>query len=258
MTFDPVVSLRAINNERLRRSLGWGEYRDLGGALALTSDAPIEDLNRIECFTTDERRLDGLLDIGFALLRAFDCAPTVCVTPLDRPVSLVEHLRRRGLHEGERSVTMVQRGDASAIRTNADVQVRHAEPDDATIMRDIVAAGATKWLRQLALASTIESMQHPGHTFYIGYIDGQPAGCAHLLVDGATAGIYAVATLRAYRKRGVASTLLAAAVGDAQAAGCDVITLRTAGAGPARALFTALGFDVAHESALWITPDAAR
>src|SRR4051812_9562625 len=112
MKFDPAVSLRTINNERLRRSLGWGEYRDLGGALAFTSDAPLPDLNRIESFTTDERRLEGLLDIGFALLRAFDCQPAVCVTPLDRPKSLSAALKKRGLVISETSVTMVFRGDA--------------------------------------------------------------------------------------------------------------------------------------------------
>ncbi|MDP9236912.1 MAG: GNAT family N-acetyltransferase [Chloroflexota bacterium] len=256
MKFDPVVSLRTINNERLRLSLGWGEYRDLGGALALTSDAALHDLNRIESFTTDERRLDGLLDIGFALLRAFDCAPAVCVTPLDRPATLPLCLAKRGLSLLETSVTMVFRGDADAIRTNPEVEVRHAAPDDAMAFRDVIAGPSNKWLRKLMLASTIESMQHAGHTFYIGSTDGQPAGTLHLLIDHQTAGLYAVHTSKSQRKAGVASTLLAAAIADAQAAGCDVIGLRTAADGDARRLFDALGFEVAHENQLWVMPEA--
>lgn len=251
MDFDPAISSRALTNERLRIALGWGEYRDLGGALALTSDAPIEDLNRIESFTTDKRRLDGLLDIGFALLRAFDCAPAVCLTPLDRPLSLEAQLERRGLRERQRSVTMVFRGDAAAIPVSGDVAVRRAGPDDAAAFRD-VAAGSEKWARRLFLGSTIEGMQHPGNTYYIGSIDGQPAGSMHVLIDHATAGISAVRTLRTHRKRGVCSALLATAIRDAQSAGCDVITLRTASDGDARRLFATAGFVVAHENALWV------
>jgi ribosomal protein S18 acetylase RimI-like enzyme len=253
MAYDPVVSLRSINNERLRRSLGWAAYRDLGGALACTSDAPMPDSNRLESFTSDERRIDGLLEVGFALLRAFDCAPAVCVTPLDRPASLTEHLQRRGLRVEERSVSMVFHGDAGAIRINPAVQVRRAGPDDAMAWRDL-AAGSRPWMRRLVLAGTHEAMQHPGSTFFIGSIDGQPAGTVQLLVDSGTAGIYAVSTLKSQRRRGVCSTLMAAAVREAQAQKCDVITLRTAAAGDARKLFTALGFEAAHENVLWVMP----
>jgi GNAT superfamily N-acetyltransferase len=255
MKFDPAVSLRTINNERLRRSLGWGEYRDLGGALAFTSDAPLPDLNRIESFTTGERRLDGLLEIGFALLRAFDCAPAVCVTPLDRPKSLPAALTKRGLSLAESSVTMVLREGSGVSRTNPDVQVRRAAPDDATAFRDVVAGPTNKWLRKLTLASTLESMQHPGHTFYIAYVNGQRVGTAHLLIDHKTAGLYALHTSKSQRKAGVASTLLTAAIADARAAGCDAIGLRTAAEGDARRLFEALGFEIAHENQLWVMPE---
>lgn len=253
MDFDAAVSLRALTNERLRIALGWGEYRDLGGALALTSDAPIEDLNRIECFTTDKRRLDGLLDIGFALLRAFDCAPAVCVTPLDRPQSLGEQLRRRGLRERQRSVTMVFRGDVARIPVSSDVTVRRADPDLSPVFRD-VAVGRESWARRLMLASTVEGMQHPGNAYYIASIDGQAAGSMHVLIDHATAGIYAVNTVKAQRKRGVCSALLATAIGDALAAHCDVVTLRTNADGDARRLFASAGFEVAHENVLWTMP----
>jgi GNAT superfamily N-acetyltransferase len=178
------------------------------------------------------------------------------VTPLDRPRSLPDHLRRRGMALAETSVTMVFRGDAGAIRTNPDVQVRRAAPDDAMAFRDVLAGAANKWLRKLMLGSTVESMQHPGHAFYIGYAGGQPAGTVHLLIDHATAGLYAVHTSKPQRKTGVASTLLGAAITDAQAAGCDVIALRTDATGDARRLFAALGFQVAHENQLWVLPEA--
>lgn len=250
VAYDAAVSLRAMNNERLRISLGWGEYRDLGGALALTSDVPLQDLNRLEAFTTDARRTDGLLDIGFALLRAFDCRPAVCVTPLDRPASLPAILERRGLRVAECSATMVYRPPAATLSAGVDVDVRRATAQDAPLFRDLIA-GSKTWLRRLMLATTVESMQHAGHSFYIAYVESEPAGTLHLLIDNATAGIYAVHTRKERRRRGVATALLSAAIRAALAAGCDVITLRTQADGEAQRFFERRGFEVAHLNTLW-------
>jgi ribosomal protein S18 acetylase RimI-like enzyme len=253
VSFDPVVSLRIINNERLRRAQGWGEYRDLGGVLAVTSDAPLDDLNCLETFTTDEQRVDALLDIGFALLRAFDRDPAVHLTPLDRPAGIDERLRRRRLAAAARSASMVHRDGAPAA-PHADVDVRVAGPEDARAFADVHSAGSERWMKRMALSSALAGILEPGNRFYIAYIDGQPAGTTHLLMDGGTAGIYAVATLKAYRNRGVATTLLARAVADAREGGCDVIALRTAAEGDAMRLYESLGFALAHESVLWTVP----
>ncbi len=257
MRFDPAVSLRIISNERLRRAGHWGEYRDLGGALALTSEAPVADLNCLESFTANGRQVEALLDVGFSLLRAFDRMPAVRITPLDRPRAIEKYLRTRRLVEAERSVAMVFRGDEAAIHTSREVAVRIAAPDDAREFAGIVAAGGPKWVRQLMLSSTLASLHEPGHTFYLGYIDGEPAGTVHLLREGATAGLYAVATVKAQRRRGLSSTLIARAIADAGVAGCDVIGLRTATNGAARRLFADLGFEVTHEQVLWVAAEPA-
>lgn len=257
MTFDPVVSLRIINNGRLRNAQGWGEYRDLGGALALTSDAPIDDLNCLESFTSDDYAVESLLDIGFALLRAFDRDPAVHLTPLDRPQTVAERMRRRGLVPVDNWASMVFRGNVDRIDINRAIEVRVAEPEDARTFADVHSAGDERWFKRMALSTALAGILEPDNRFYIAYADGQPAGTTHVLRDGATAGIYAVGTLKAYRKRGVATTLLARAVRDALDAGCDVIALRTLAGGDAMRLYTLLGFDIAHESVLWATPAPA-
>ena len=255
MDFDPALSLRILNNERLRRA-HWGEYIDLRGALALTSDAPLDELNCIETFTAKRDQLDGLLDIGFSLLRAYDRTPAVHLTPLDRPKGIERVLRARGLACEGRTAAMALRSDAAAPRADADVEIRIAGPDDVLTFRDIVApASAPSWLRTMTRRVILDSLSEPWHTFYVGYIDHQPAGTLHLLVEGGTAGIYAVATLRSQRRRGVQTALLARAIADARAAGCDLICLRTAADGDARTLFAHTGFEVAHEQTLWLARD---
>jgi GNAT superfamily N-acetyltransferase len=95
---------------------------------------------------------------------------------------------------------------------------------------------------------------HDGNgTFYIASVEGTPCGTLHLLIDGGTAGIYAVSTLRSHRRRGVASALLRRAVADALERRCDVIGLRTVSGGDALRLYASLGFVVSYESAMWVS-----
>ena len=256
MAFDAALALRMITNSRLRTAQGWGEYRDLQGALCVTSDAPIAALNCLGNFSTDERNIESMLDIGFALLRAFDCASAAEVTPLDRPTSITDHLRRRGLTIESRRSWMAFRGNAGSIATSRDVEVRVAEPDDARTFATI-HGGSEAWVKRLSLSTTLSGMLEPGNTFYLGCVDGQPVATLHLLRDGTTAGIYAVGTAKAYRRRGISSTLIARAIGDARASGCDVVCLSTDAGGYAEGLYAKRGFEQAFESELWVAGERA-
>jgi ribosomal protein S18 acetylase RimI-like enzyme len=257
MAFDPALSLRIANNQRLMRGTHRGQYRDLGGALALTSDAPLPQWNCIEGFTTDERRLDGLLDVGFALLRAFDQPPAVRLTPLDRPQDIETRLRQRGLVERSRDVSLILRGDVPDSPRDNAVVIRRATPEDAGAFATIdaqVNAPRERWARPFLLGAALANVLEPSRAFYLGSLDGEPVGTALCVSDGGVAGIYSVATLRAYRRRGVATALTLRAIADARAGGADTVCLECESGGEAMALYTRLGFQPAHESALWAEP----
>jgi ribosomal protein S18 acetylase RimI-like enzyme len=247
---DPALARRLINNSQLRTAQGWGEMRDLRGALCVTSDAPISGLNCLRDFDTREADLEALLDIGFALLRAFDRDPAVELCPLDRPKSLALHLQRRGLAPAERRSWMVHRSGAPVFLPNPDLEVRIVEPEDAREFAR-VHGGSTAWVRRLSLQSTLEAMHHAGNTFYLGCLDGETVATLHLLIDGSTAGIYAVGTQRAYRRKGIASTLMARAITDACAAGAEIVGLSTDAGGDAERLYERLGFEPLFTSELW-------
>jgi GNAT superfamily N-acetyltransferase len=255
MAFDAAIALRMITNGRLRNAQSC-EYRDLRGALAVTSDAPIPDLNCLNAFTTNERNIESLLDVGFALLRAFDREPAAEVTPLDRPTSLVKHLQRRRMAITGRRTWMAFRGDPAAIPANAEVEVRVAEPDDVRTFANL-HGGSEAWVRRMSLSSTMAGMLDPANTYYLAYLEDQPVATLHLLRDGATAGIYAVGTIKTHRRKGVSSTLIARAVTDAQSVGCDLICLSSEANGYAQTLYTKLGFHPAFESQMWEPADRA-
>ncbi len=164
-----------LTNDRIRCAQGWCQYRDLGGALCATSDGPIPELNALRDFTTDDDRIEGMLDIGFALLRAFDCPPAAEITPLDRPPSLERRLRDRTLVQRSARTWMRFAGDEVAIRTNPDVRIRIAGLDDIPAFAQ-VHGGSDRWVRRTSQQSTLTAMHDGGSTFYIAYLDGQPAG----------------------------------------------------------------------------------
>jgi GNAT superfamily N-acetyltransferase len=253
MTFDAALALRMITNDRLRTAQGC-DFRDIGGALALTSDAPIPDLNCIRDFAVDESALNSLLDLGFALLRAFDRDPAAELTPLDRPPTIAEHLQQRGLRRTGGRSRLAFRDTPASIVANDAVEVRVAEPEDARTFASL-HGGSESWVKRMSLATVPAAMLDPGNTFYLGYVDGQAVATLHLLRDGATAGIYAVGTMKMHRRHGVSTTLIARAVRDAYARGCDVVCLSTAAAGYAETLYTKLGFERIFESQLWTTPE---
>jgi GNAT superfamily N-acetyltransferase len=254
MTFDPVLSLRIVNLNRLPGGEEIGEYRDLGGALARISELATPWANRLEGFSTDDRHVEGLLDVGFSLLRAFDYAPAVLVTPVDRPESLAERLRARGLSAEDRQVAMVFRGDERSIPRHASLAIKKVDAESAAAFAATRAAGFgfTAPMRRFFLKATYAAVLDADTTYYLGSIDGEPVATAILRSDGGTAGIWGVSTLKPHRKRGTATAMLARAIGDARRDGCDVVSLHTEAEGEPRRLYDRLGFEAVHETELWV------
>ncbi len=76
---------------------------------------------------------------------------------------------------------------------------------------------------------------------YLAEWDGEPAGCAQLFQEAGVAGIYAVGTLPAFRRRGIASALVGHLVREAMAHG-DCVCLQVIAGSPAERLYSRLGF----------------
>jgi GNAT superfamily N-acetyltransferase len=106
-------------------------------------------------------------------------------------------------------------------------------------------------LRAFLHAANLKNLGHPAQNFYVGSVDGAPAAVTLLLVHEGTAGIYAVATLPAVRRRGLSRALLARAIADARGLGCDLVTLQVHRDSDAERLYRHLGFSVDFDCLLW-------
>jgi GNAT superfamily N-acetyltransferase len=78
------------------------------------------------------------------------------------------------------------------------------------------------WLR----AANFRNLGNADQLFYVANLGSKAVGVALTVMDGKTAGIYAVATLPDQRKKGVSATIMKQAVCDAKAKGCNLITLQ--------------------------------
>ncbi len=89
----------------------------------------------------------------------------------------------------------------------------------------------------------------PGHQVWLAHRDGEPAGAVTTYDDGASLGVYLLATLRAHRRRGVGRALMAAALAAAPARPA-VLTATAAG----EPLYAALGFEIVGRPTWWRRP----
>ena len=76
---------------------------------------------------------------------------------------------------------------------------------------------------------------------YVGFLDGEPAAAVTAVHDGETIGIYNVATLEAYRRRGLGGALTAHALREGQAAGGRLAVLQASRM--AKSVYQAIGFN---------------
>jgi GNAT superfamily N-acetyltransferase len=107
-----------------------------------------------------------------------------------------------------------------------------------------------RW-RPWLTAANDRNLHDPDQAFYVGRLSGSPVGTTLTVVDGASAGLYAVATLAQHRRSGVATTLMRRAVGDARARGCTLILLQVKQDSSVERLYERLGFRRAFATPLY-------
>lgn len=187
-----------------------------------------------------------------ALLSEHNQARLLPWTPLD-PVAIERHgyspqgaLSYMVLHEllnptRPPALEIERVTTAALMRTFTETQVRGFGSVGEDLER------WNKWLGEINL----RNLSHPDQTFLIGRLDGQPVGVTLLVFTGKTAGIYAVATLPEFRKRGVSTALLNNAVAQARERSCTTICLQVVAGSYAQSLYRSLGFKSVFDSAVY-------
>jgi GNAT superfamily N-acetyltransferase len=169
------------------------------------------------------------------------------VGPLDEPRDLGRHLEAAGLVAMEPELGMVC--DLSAL---ADVgplpgELRIARVADARQLADFASVLAANWeppdAHVTAFYAAAADVLLGGHVLlrlYVAYADEQPVATAEVCMVGGVAGLYGVATAKAWRRRGFGSAVTSAALTAAHDEGARVAVLQSSADG--QAMYARLDF----------------
>lgn len=128
----------------------------------------------------------------------------------------------------------------------SSVQVRPASPEnkEETILWIETASSDTEGEEDAAMWRVVAALEarFPACCLYLGWLEGRPAGTCSLFVAKGWGRIESVVTRPEFRRRGVASTLVAQAVAESLAMGNEVTYLFTAAGGAGEAVYQRLGF----------------
>ena len=80
---------------------------------------------------------------------------------------------------------------------------------------------------------------------FVGYVDGEPAGAAQLVVTDRVAGVYYVATTEPMRRRGIGEAITRHALVADASRGCSLGSLQASPMG--RPIYERMGFEVVSE-----------
>ncbi len=178
----------------------------------------------------------------------------VWVMEPERAGRLVEDLGDGGRALGWDTL-MVHRGGTVPEPVHAVREVR--KPDEAFWERERLALGAfgitQPWELEQVLARHREVLLPAGKRWFESVVDGVVAGIGSVLVHGDAAYVDDVVTMPAFRRRGVARSVMAALLAAAAEAGAREACLFADQPGPIR-LYESLGFDAAGEVVTSLVP----
>ncbi|WP_027345791.1 GNAT family N-acetyltransferase [Hamadaea tsunoensis] len=113
------------------------------------------------------------------------------------------------------------------------------------------SADDAAWWEELFRQVVVDNYDDPEQTFYLLRCDGTPAAVTLTVSTDHVTGVYAVATVPAYRRRGFANLLLQRVHEDAYAREDAWLTLQVEPGSDAERLYLAAGFTVSFASQLY-------
>ncbi len=120
---------------------------------------------------------------------------------------------------------------------------REAEPEAVRTWIEIVCSDIAGTPNEaMWRAVTEREAQFPPCRLYLGFLDGQPVGACDLFAAEGWGRVESVVTCPEFRRRGVASAVVARAVADSIAMGNDVTYLFTTPGGAGEQVYLRLGF----------------
>ena len=221
----------------LQSKLYMPHRRNLGKATLFLSDAFSEpEWNHVALVDVSEEEVDRFLDTAQHAFQGTGLPPTVAVGPGSRPTNLAQLLESKGYCRSFRHTWLFDPGGPKPLDRPAisDFQIRRVETEDE--MRSFLDIYDTVFekgsLTSECRKSLASSRHRPGVIHLLATSKGAPAGIASWIhQDGihqnGVAGLYNLAVLPSFRRRGLGRELTCHRIAEARKLGCSLIFLQT-------------------------------
>lgn len=242
------LAQRWEENQENMLCLGYPAARNFGAFWVLTPDLPSHRFNHVAMVSVSDHLAEDVAGTAASYFQFYGIAEaSVVISPATRPAALAALLTRRGCRRVAVPV-MMHRGAAHVPSPPGGVAVSGAslrERDVFTAILSSVFFPSGRRPSKGMLDRWWQGARELGVRNYVAHLNGTVVGIGTLFCRGGMAGIYNMATLPAYRRRGVARAVIARLLADAYELGCDRVGLTPTEMG--RPLYEHVGFDVAYQ-----------
>jgi ribosomal protein S18 acetylase RimI-like enzyme len=229
-----------------------GEVAERDGVLVTATRLPDETLS-CAFLTSPPPDVDAALDWCAAWFRERGLRMGIELRVGAHPV-VETSLSRRGFGVVVRRPSMTLHPlAADGIPTPHRVTIRAVAGEADLVAAQAIQGEAFAMTPEVAAAFLPPAMlDSPGLTLYVAAYDDVPCATAAVSVSEHGAGIVGVATLRAYRRRGIARAVTATAVEHGRQNGADLAWLYPTAM--AQELYAGLGFATLDDVQVWVEP----
>lgn len=207
----------------------WSDAKDLGRALLLLNENLADDplfnhVTRIKC---ELEKVETLVDEAVSLFREHGTTPSFYVTPLTYLEDFDKILKEKGFEEWDKMDVMQYAGDAplpferSVEIRRVDIETMNTWVKVYTESFNINMSQTQEYLKRGAAIVTRSDTD-----FLLAYVKGEEAGCIALYSKNGVGGLYSLGTLPKFRRIGVATSLLKAAINCSQERRNDTLILQ--------------------------------
>jgi ribosomal protein S18 acetylase RimI-like enzyme len=225
------------------------DVKDIDHALLISNRRlPSPTYNHATKVNVKESEIDKLIADVASYYESMRLKPCFTVSPTTRPSTFSRFLLKAGFKLMSEDDAMVYKGKNKDFKPNPEVKVTIDDGSLTDVWTDVSMKGfgIPLILRDAFIDMYKKASQDKGAKAYLGYFQGKPAGSCALCSFNSIGGIFTVATVPEYRRKGVALALLCKAIADSFSVGNSLLYLITTKGSDAERLYRSLGFEVAY------------